>query len=198
MCRSQSDGGRRCPGGKGTRYTGEVRYRVTVTPDGGGSVSAYQDYEIYGPVTGTREVGTLVWDRTGKLHHVGVVPGRQRIGIGTALWQQAQQAAGGAIRHSEDRTDAGENFARSVGGTIPSRSDWRGDGEVAAAAGHAGDEGQRESYEGTPWQGYDEYMQRSEELERRIAAGESVTDIMREEHVKRMEERIAQITQEGW
>ena len=62
----------------------------------------------------------------------------------------------------------------------------------------AGDGGQRESHEGTEWQGYDEYMERSAELDRRIAGGESITDIMRAEHVKRMEERIAQIAREGW
>ena len=66
------------------------------------------------------------------------------------------------------------------------------------AAGNAGDDGSRESYEGTPWQGYDEYMQRSAELDRRIAAGESITDIMRAEQLRRGEERIAQIAREGW
>jgi hypothetical protein len=71
-------------------------------------------------------------------------------------------------------------------------------GNSRSSAGHAGDSDQRESYEGTPWQGYDEYMQRSAELDRRVAAGESITDIMRQEHMKRMEERIAQIAQEGW
>lgn len=65
-------------------------------------------------------------------------------------------------------------------------------------AGRAGDSEQPESYEGTPWQGYDEYMQRSAELDRRIAAGESITDIMRAEHLERMQERIAQIAREGW
>lgn len=88
-----------------------------------------------------------------------------------------------------------------------------------ASAGHAGDmspqpaagvpdalpllaeddsEPQRESYEGTPWQGYDEYMRRSAELDRRIASGEKMSDIMRKEQLKRGEERIAQITREGW
>ena len=42
------------------------------------------------------------------------------------------------------------------------------------SAGHSGDTDQRESYEGTPWQGYDEYMQRSADLDRRIAGGESI------------------------
>ena len=65
-------------------------------------------------------------------------------------------------------------------------------------AGQAGDSGQRESYEGTEWQGYDEYMQRSAALDARIAAGESMTDIMRAEQLRRGEERIAQMAREGW
>ena len=68
----------------------------------------------------------------------------------------------------------------------------------SSVAGHAGDSDERESYEGTPWQGYDEYMQRSAELDRRIAAGEDITDIMLEEQLKRNQERIAQIAREGW
>ena len=69
---------------------------------------------------------------------------------------------------------------------------------IGPTAGHAGDGGQHESYEGTRWQGYDEYQQRSAELERRIAGGESVTDIMRAEQLRRGEEWIAQIAREGW
>lgn len=68
----------------------------------------------------------------------------------------------------------------------------------AVAAGADWDEGQRESYEGTPWQGYDEYIQRSAELDRRIAAGEKIDDIMREDQLRRGRERIAQIAREGW
>ena len=67
-----------------------------------------------------------------------------------------------------------------------------------ASAGQQGDNGQRESYEGTPWQGYDEYMQRAADLDRRIANGENIDDIMREEQLARGRERIAQITAEGW
>lgn len=68
---------------------------------------------------------------------------------------------------------------------------------TGSAAGGSSSE-PRESYEGTPWQGYDEYVQRSDELDRRIAGGESITDIMRAEQLKRGEERIAQIAKEGW
>ena len=37
-------------------------------------------------------------------------------------------------------------------------------------------------------------MQRSAQLDRRVAAGESITDVLRAEHRQRMEERIAQIS----
>jgi Vilmaviridae nuclease len=117
-------------GGRGStgtrdRYVGAVRYRVRTNPDGSGSVTAYQDYTLYGPVKATREVGSLVWTGSGKVHDIEVRPDRQRKGIGTHLWQQAQQATSGQLSHSPDRTDAGEAFARSVGGTTPPRSDWR-------------------------------------------------------------------------
>ena len=64
------------------------------------------------------------------------------------------------------------------------------------AAGHTGDSA--ESYQGTPWQGYDEYMQRSAELDRRIANGENITDIMQAEKLARLTEQVEQIKREGW
>jgi hypothetical protein len=56
----------------------------------------------------------------------------------------------------------------------------------------------RESYEGTPWQGYDEYQQRAAELDRRIAAGETITQIMQAEQLERHTAMIARISREGW
>jgi hypothetical protein len=41
-------------------------------------------------------------------------------------------------------------------------------------------------------------MQRSAELDRRVAGGESITDIMRAEQLKRGQEQIARIAAEGW
>lgn len=66
------------------------------------------------------------------------------------------------------------------------------------AAETAAQSGDAESYEGTPWQGYDEYMQRSAELDRRVANGESITAILQEEHAARMRERVEQIARDGW
>jgi len=74
----------------------------------------------------------------------------------------------------------------------------RCNGGASVSAGQAGDTGQRESYEGTPWQGYDEYEQRSAELDRRVAAGESITEIMQAEQLARTRARIEQIAREGW
>lgn len=58
--------------------------------------------------------------------------------------------------------------------------------------------GQQESYAGTEWQGYDEYQQRSAELDRRVAAGESITEIMKAEQLERTKARIEQMQREGW
>jgi hypothetical protein len=44
---------------------------------------------------------------------------------------------------------------------------------------------------------YAEYLRRSDELDRRIAAGESITDIMRAEQRARGEARIREILAEG-
>ena len=55
-----------------------------------------------------------------------------------------------------------------------------------------------ESYEGTPWQGYDEYQERATELDRRAANGESITEIMREEQLARHKAMIDRIAREGW
>jgi hypothetical protein len=71
-------------------------------------------------------------------------------------------------------------------------------GSGSPLAGHSGDNDQPESYQGTPWQGYDEHTQRTEELNRRIYEGETITGIMSADVAKRAEERIAQIAREGW
>ncbi len=64
-------------------------------------------------------------------------------------------------------------------------------------AGHTGDGGQ-ESYQGTSWQGYEEAMQRADEINRRVYDGETVEDIMSDGIMRRAQDRIAQITKEGW
>jgi hypothetical protein len=55
-----------------------------------------------------------------------------------------------------------------------------------------------ESYSGTPWQGYDEYQERAAKLDRRIASGENIMDIMRADQLRRGQEQIERIKREGW
>jgi len=69
-------------------------------------------------------VGQLLWDtHTGAIADVHVVPELQRRGIATSMWQKAHSLPSDIIppRHSVFRSDAGDAWARSVGGELPER-----------------------------------------------------------------------------
>lgn len=75
---------------------------------------------------GERQVGTMSW-RRGKIDNIEVDPEFQRKGIATELWNRGHQeaAANRSVAkptHSPDRTDAGDAWAKSVGGRLPRRS----------------------------------------------------------------------------
>jgi len=74
---------------------------------------------------------------------------------------------------------------------------WKTEGPLSDTALGLNGSGERESYAGTSWQGYDEYQQRSAELDRRVAAGESITEIMRAEQIARGKAQIERIAREG-
>ncbi len=72
---------------------------------------------------GDEEVGDLMWnaERVGGL---SVDEAHRRKGIATGLWNEAHRVAAEREgvqppRHSPERTDAGDAWARSVGGTLP-------------------------------------------------------------------------------
>lgn len=65
------------------------------------------------------EAGKMLWNAKHVLN-VGVTPGFERRGIATAMWTYGQQATP-KPKHSADRTDAGDAWARSVGGKLPRR-----------------------------------------------------------------------------
>jgi hypothetical protein len=74
---------------------------------------------------GGRQVGNMVWNARG-IEHVLVDPDSQRQGIATAMWNEGQRLATEnqripKPRHSPDRTNAGDAWARSVGGPLPRR-----------------------------------------------------------------------------
>ena len=73
------------------------------------------------------DVGHLYWHpRTGTIKDVLVSGEHQGKGIATQMYSQAQQAAQTVRgvpqpKHSQDRTDAGDAWAKKVGGRLPRR-----------------------------------------------------------------------------
>lgn len=66
-------------------------------------------------------MGTLNWyGTTGMVASIDVEPQYRRQGISTAMWEHAQQFSP-KPKHSADRTDDGDAWARSVGGPLPRR-----------------------------------------------------------------------------
>ena len=70
------------------------------------------------------KAGEMTWAKGGKVLDVTVDHVFQRQGVGTALWKHAHELAASNARiprpkHSNDRTNAGDAFAHSVGGRLP-------------------------------------------------------------------------------
>lgn len=74
---------------------------------------------------GNRLVGRMTWNPSG-VQSLDVPHELQRKGIATALWGEGQRLASEKSRvakpkHSADRTNAGDAWAKSVGGSLPRR-----------------------------------------------------------------------------
>lgn len=74
------------------------------------------------------EVGGLVWGRygtsdiPGKIAYIHVEPEHQRNGLATAMYQHALDSGiTPSPQHSPERSDAGEAWAKHVGGEMPPR-----------------------------------------------------------------------------
>lgn len=70
-------------------------------------------------------IGVLHWGRK-QIENLRVEAGHQRQGVAKALWHEGHRLAAENARipkpkHSADRTDAGDAWARSVGGRLPRR-----------------------------------------------------------------------------
>jgi ribosomal protein S18 acetylase RimI-like enzyme len=76
-----------------------------------------------------KPVGYIEWHhKNGLVTGVEVTPEYRRRGVATELWNQAHKAASSTRgvprpRHSSDRTDSGDSWAKSVGGPVPRRLD---------------------------------------------------------------------------
>lgn len=69
---------------------------------------------------GDADVGTMAWSSHG-IWNLTVEPEHQRKGLATAMWEMGQEAKPRA-KHSSDRTDAGDAWAKKVGGRLPRRA----------------------------------------------------------------------------
>jgi GNAT superfamily N-acetyltransferase len=72
-----------------------------------------------------REVGKLEWTAK-EVKNVETYPEHRRQGVATALWNEGHRLAETnaripAPKHSSQRTNAGNEWARSVGGRLPRR-----------------------------------------------------------------------------
>lgn len=63
--------------------------------------------------------GEMRWNARA-VKDVFVDPAHQRRGIATAMWEAGQQVRP-RPKHSDDRTDAGDAWAKKVGGPVPRR-----------------------------------------------------------------------------
>jgi GNAT superfamily N-acetyltransferase len=67
-------------------------------------------------------VGVLVvHPKTRRIETVQVAPEFQRQGVATALYDYAGRRLGEPPKHSSDRSDKGDAWAKSVGGPLPRR-----------------------------------------------------------------------------
>jgi len=93
------------------------------TVDTGGSRPMHRVMAVH-PAT-NQEVGGMTWTAR-HIRNISVADDFRRQGVATALWNEGQRIAAEnpripAPKHSAERTDAGDAWARSVGGRIPRR-----------------------------------------------------------------------------
>ena len=99
-------------------------YKVHKTPP-----ENVEDYHYISASDGKRSIGTFKWHpKHGAIMNVTVHHEHQGKGIATAMYHLAQRLSSQygvpAPEHNTDRTDAGDAWAKKVGGDLPPRSDW--------------------------------------------------------------------------
>ncbi len=81
-------------------------------------------YASHRPAEGDgSSVGEAAFDEDGTMSNIGVAPHHQRQGYGRMIWDAANHLADrgetSRPKHSVERTDAGDAWAQSVGGEVP-------------------------------------------------------------------------------
>jgi hypothetical protein len=93
------------------------------TPELGESKTVHRVQAFAGPTA--THVGQIIWSSK-EIRNVIVSSDQQRRGVATRMFDHAQGLAASnpripAPKHSKDRTDAGDAWARQVGGRLPRR-----------------------------------------------------------------------------
>jgi len=91
------------------------------TPDLGESKPVHRIIAMHG----ANQMGTMLWDSK-QIRNIGTTPGQERRGVATGMWNEghrlaAENAKIPAPKHSADRTAAGDDWAKAVGGKLPRR-----------------------------------------------------------------------------
>jgi GNAT superfamily N-acetyltransferase len=80
------------------------------------------------------QVGDMEWyGKTGIIHHVNVDEEHSRKGLATAMWNWGQEMKR-PPKHSADRTDNGDAWAKAVGGPRPRKAKYSAMDEIQALA----------------------------------------------------------------
>lgn len=96
------------------------------------SMEGPRHHELRVYAGGTMSIGQLMWHhKTGEIGNINVSPEVRRQGVATAMLGHARQLASEtrgvrSPRHSSDRTESGEAWARSLGERLPKRLQLQG------------------------------------------------------------------------
>lgn len=98
----------------------QFEYHAPGMGNGSHRITAHQQVEGE-----SKYAGHLLWTSK-QVRNIDVAPTMQRQGVGTALWNEGHRLASEnaripAPKHSADRTNDGDAWARSVGGRLPRR-----------------------------------------------------------------------------
>ena len=102
---------------KGTQF--KVKYDTYDTGE------SYKTHRVTAKAPAGNIAGTMTWNHR-EVQSVDVVPDFRRQGVATAMWQEGHRMAGEVKsiptpKHSSQRTNAGDAWAKSVGGRLPRR-----------------------------------------------------------------------------
>jgi GNAT superfamily N-acetyltransferase len=83
----------------------------------------------------SRVMGNIQWNKdSGEIISIDVKPRYQRLGVANTLFHEAHKSAReqglAEPKHSDDRSDQGDAWAKQAGGEVPPMKDWKKDRNV--------------------------------------------------------------------